>query len=735
MKTIWLRPMTLALIFCLLAGSTAAAQPAVSHSQAPLAAATASDPGDAFNWWIMHADAPLTFKNMTPHSLGISSSGVIHVVYGGDHLYHAWKYRNVWTVETVDPAWGVGSLAALAIDSENRLHVSYIDSAANRLKYATKGSGSWQIETPSIAASLSVSNAAIAVDQWNDPHIVFYSNDGTLRYGYYDSDYGAWVGPETLATNTGLLDYPGAFALAVVNPGTPYPHVSYHKHISPTDGSLYYTTRTNFNTWTTPLDLYMGGDSDGDYNDIALVGSIPHIAASSNSPGVGIYDVAYRFLDVTSWHDIEHVAFAYNNATAEAISLRLVSGVPYIAYRDPGSGYYWLNRTGDNTWTTEEAVATGSGVGSWASFAWYNSYPHATYYDSSTRNFSFKYKNSGGWQAPYTLATNGDRVGDHPALAVDALGRSHITHGDATAQQLLYIRYDGASWSNLTVDAGPVYSVSALALENNLPRVLYFGKDGTVRYAAMLCAPVCGFLSPETVDSGLSSVNQPALAIHASTGVQAAYNKNGSLIYAVRTGANTWSKVTVDSGISGMVSMALDSSGQPRLLYRKGSDLAYAYKDTSWHTGGSVASGGFGLEYSLRISAQGEMAAAYILIDNSLWNVTYSSYSCILQTCNWVPHTVGTDGDEFIDLTFDSKGVPHIAYFGYPSADLKLAERSGGTTWITRVIDSRGWVGEYPAIAISPLNGRARIAYPDSFNEDLKLALEGELEFLPVVRK
>jgi len=691
------------------------------------------EPGVAPGWWVQHADAPLTFKNMPPHSMGITTGGVVHVVYGGDHLYHAWKGRDSWYYETVDPAWGVGSLAALAIDSTGKLHVSYIDTVANCLKYATNRNGSWQVETPAIADGLSASNAAIAVDSANDPHIVFSTYDNTLRYGYFDSEYGGWVGPETLATGTGLLNYPGAFALAV---GTPFatPHVSYHKHVSASNGTLYYTTRTGYDTWSTPLALAMGGDSNGDYNDIALNGNIPHIAASANTPSLELYVVRYTFLDGAIWHAAEPATTT--SAPATAISLRLVGSTPTIAYQDPGVGYYWLSRTGDNNWSAEEAVVTGAGVGSWASFAWYGSYPYATYYDSSTRQFSFKYKTSGGWQTPYTLATNGHQVGNQPSLAVDTLGRSHIVYADTTAMQLLYLRYDGASWYPLTVDTGPVYSDSSLVLENNIPKVLYLGTDGSVRYIALLCAPNCTFISPEIVDSGLTlPMYHPALAIHATTGVHAAYQKNGSLIYAKRTGSNAWTTTLVDTGIYAGITMAVDASGAPHLMYRKGSNLIHAYKDTTWHTSDIIATGTFGFEYSFRISPQGLKAAVYTSFPGGSYaNVVYAT-SCAVNPCVWVPQTIDSSGDELVDLAFDSRGVPHIAYFSMPGADLKFAERTGGATWTTKVIDSRGWVGDSLSIAVSPPDGPTRIAYRDFTNEDLKLALEGRLVFLPAVLK
>jgi hypothetical protein len=228
---------------------------------------------------------------------------------------------------------------------------------------------------------------------------------------------------------------------------------------------------------------------------------------------------------------------------------------------------------------------------------------------------------------------------------------------------------------------------------------------------------------------------RPALAIHAATGVHAAYYKNGSLIYAKRTGSNAWTKTPVDTGTYGGITMAVDAGGSPHLMYQRGSNIIHAYKDTTWHTNDIVASGTFGYQTSFRISPQGLKAAVYNSFPGGGYaNVVYAT-SCAANPCAWVPQTIDSGGDEFVDLAFDSRGVPHIAYFSMPGADLKFAERTGGATWTTKVIDSRGWVGDSLAIAVSPPNGPTRIAYRDSTNEDLKLALEGRLVFLPLVLK
>jgi hypothetical protein len=698
------------------------------------------EPGVAPGWWVQHADAPLTFNNMPPHSLGVTTNGVVHVVYGGDHLYHAWKSGVSWYYETVDPAWGVGSLAALAIDSTGKLHVSYIDTIANRLKYATNRYGSWQLETPPIADVLSASNAAIAVDSANDPHIVFSSYDNTLRYGYFDNDYGGWVGPETLATGTGLLNYPGAFALAV---GTQVatPHVSYHKHVTASNGTLYYTTRTGYDTWSTPLALGLVGVSNGDYNDIALNGNIPHIAASANTPSLELYVVRYTFLDGASWHTAEPATTTY--APATAISLRLVGGIPTIAYQDPGVGYYWLSRTGDNNWSAEEAVVTGAAVGNWASFAWYGSYPYATYYDTSTHQFSFKYKTSGGWQAPYTLATQGPEVGQCTSLAVDSLGRSHISYLDATNHRLLYARYDGGStWFKNTIDSSGTancFSVMRINPTTNVPSVGFSTSGGSLYYSRLVSSS--WQTNPQAVDTGITGTYQNfGLALDSGGEPRFTYRKGSNLWYAVPNGAS-WSPASIVSGsVGGYVALALGPSNQPFIAYYQAGVLKHTTFNGSWITE-TIAASGAGVGVALAVNPAdpiGTVVAAYL--SNGGNNLAFSSRGLCNPTthvCSWTSGViVDALAEENFSLAVDTMGVPHLACFSFTSSGFELHYiTKRANSWVVQVVDNGGWVGEYPSIALSPYSGKPRISFQDVTNQDLKFVLQPDRVHLPIMLK
>ena len=63
-------------------------------------------------------EALYTPKVFTFHkrAVALDSAGHPHMVYGGDHLYHAYFDGSSWSSETVDASSAVGSNASLAIE-------------------------------------------------------------------------------------------------------------------------------------------------------------------------------------------------------------------------------------------------------------------------------------------------------------------------------------------------------------------------------------------------------------------------------------------------------------------------------------------------------------------------------------------------------------------------------------------------------------------------------------------
>ena len=144
-------------------------------------------------------------------SIGVDSQGNIYIVYSywnywmvyKDKIYLKCAYKlegNSWKITIVDNSATAGEYCSLAIDSNNGIHISYMDyvnlSSPNPksvLKYAYKSKdGDWEISvvdpTPKVGGWTS-----IAVDQKGGVHISYYDyKNGSLKYAYKPKN-GSWI--------------------------------------------------------------------------------------------------------------------------------------------------------------------------------------------------------------------------------------------------------------------------------------------------------------------------------------------------------------------------------------------------------------------------------------------------------------------------------------------------------------------------------------------------------------
>ncbi len=88
----------------------------------------------------------------------------------------------------------------------------------------------------------------------------------------------------------------------------------------------------------------------------------------------------------------------------------------------------------------------------------------------------------------------------------------------------------------------------------------------------------------------------------------------------------------------------------------------------------------------------------------------------------WSVETVDSAGQVgyYTSLAIDANDVPHISYFDIGRADLRYATKAPGY-WVTEVVDSAGSVGQWGAIALDR-NGNPAITYFDNTNGRLKFA-------------
>jgi hypothetical protein len=98
-----------------------------------------------------------------------------------------------WQITTIDSSADVGVGSSVAIDSNNKVHVSYYDRTNSAIKYATNSPGLWVTSTidTNIDGGGSPSKTIIKVDSNNKLHIVYYKYNGVIKYATTIS--GSWT--------------------------------------------------------------------------------------------------------------------------------------------------------------------------------------------------------------------------------------------------------------------------------------------------------------------------------------------------------------------------------------------------------------------------------------------------------------------------------------------------------------------------------------------------------------
>ncbi|MBI4680515.1 MAG: hypothetical protein HY753_04750 [Nitrospirae bacterium] len=124
-------------------------------------------------WTIESVDVAKSFGSLSQRSIAIDKvTNQPHIVYGNDHLYHTYFDGTQWQYETVDNSSIQCWHASTAIDSNNKVHISYWDATNYDLKYATNASGVWVTSTIDSTGDVG-RYTSIAVDSNNKAHISY----------------------------------------------------------------------------------------------------------------------------------------------------------------------------------------------------------------------------------------------------------------------------------------------------------------------------------------------------------------------------------------------------------------------------------------------------------------------------------------------------------------------------------------------------------------------------------
>ena len=152
-----------------------------------------------------------------------------------------------WNIETVHRRGFVGGHTSIALDSSDRVHISYLDDKNYDLKYVTGISSSWN--TPeTVDSSGTVSGyTSIVLDSSDKVHISYTANCTNYDLKYVTGTSGSWNTPERLDSSGAVGRYP-----SIALDSSDKVHISYFDN---TNYDLKYATQQTKPTTTTGIDF------------------------------------------------------------------------------------------------------------------------------------------------------------------------------------------------------------------------------------------------------------------------------------------------------------------------------------------------------------------------------------------------------------------------------------------------------------------------------------------------
>ncbi|MBI4654301.1 MAG: carboxypeptidase regulatory-like domain-containing protein [Nitrospirae bacterium] len=687
--------------------------------------------GESSAWVIETVDAPKMFCEGSSRAIAIDKLNRTHMVYGGDNLYYAYFNGTSWQSTVVDnnPNARVGCNANIAIDSNNKVHISYFDYTNFLLKYATNASGSWVITTigsagdpgSTIDAPL-VGYSSIAVDSNSKVHIV---------YEWSGIQYATNVGGTWSSVRLGSGYYP-----SIAIDSNNKVHIAYTGYVYSTGaiytGAIWYLTNASGN-WVEQI-VESKGNSSFAWTSIAI--------GLNGRPRISYYNYPALKLAVLTPTNTWFIQTIDSGAdVGQYSSLAIGSdGFPRISYHDGYPNYdlkFATNASG--AWVTRVIDgAANANVGLYTSIALdSNNRSHIVYYNDKLNNFKYATNKSGTWVA--NIFDKAGDVGKYSSIALSSNGKPRIGYYDSNRGDLKFTRLTSTgTWFTQIVDSiGDVGQFTSLAIGSKGPRMSYYDvTNGDLKFAALNTST--GTWSTQTIDSAGDVGQYSSLAIGSDGWPRISYydKTSGNLKFATNA-SGAWVTSVVDSlGDVGLnTSIALDSTNNAHIVYLDsgGTNMKYATNARGSWVITTIDTNQWGRSNcSIAIDSNNKVHISYaerLVVDDSylgnLKYVTNASGSWVTTIVEESNSSYGSFGASSIAIDLNNK--IHIGYNAYPTSSsyttvpraIKYVTNAGGT-WVSEIVVGSNYIG-VTDIAVDALN-RVHISYYDWLKGDLKYA-------------
>jgi hypothetical protein len=595
-------------------------------------------------------------------SIATDRQNRVHISYydwnQGLLMYARWDGVG-WTYVQVDgdpsTQLDAGKFSSIAVDQNDRAHISYMEDKYDVLKYAYDTGSGWSVEEieprgfPNFATggftSLVLDSDGtpyISYQEWVNWSLMFASPVSTGGSCGDESCHYCGPGDTWKCRMVDDSAYTGMFtSIGLDSSGVVL--ISYHNAAI---GRLELASSFNKGrTWYT--ETVVSGNNAGFYTSLAV--------ASNNNIGITHYSTITGLYSFIRWTGAEWVNYGlvYTGELGGLSSLAIGSyNIPYVSYyRATGEQLKMAFSLGG---AFLPQIVYGGG-GNFSSIKLSKSgEPRIAFYDyqSDNNDLAYAYLSGGVWNFQ-TVDTEGD-VGLYPSLELDANDRPYISYYDATNGNLKFAYWNGSAWVVNTPDdsAADVGQYSSLTLNKNAADC----------FTTLPGASVC-----------------PMISYYDAT--------NGALKLAFRSIINAWGFLLVDNTTAGnpanvgqYSSIDIDNAGKLHISYYDATNgwlkHAEGTKGASawdWTTKEVVDNAGNVGQYtSIAADAANNIHVSY-------YDVTNTNLKYVVRTGGiWsMPQVV--DGNPATDtgigssLALFSNGLPGISYYDVTNSAIKFA--------------------------------------------------------------
>lgn len=315
-------------------------------------------------------------------------------------------------------------------------------------------------------------------------------------------------------------------------------------------------------------------------------------------------------------------------------------------------------------------------------------------------------------------------TGVYAVIAIDGADTTHFAYYHKGYDQLRYARRETGQldWNIETVDrsANVGWYASIGVDSSDTPHISYYDvTHHSLRYARRLGEDSWHY---ETVEDLGNSGGSSSIAVSPAGDVHIVHHdyRDFDLRYAFRaSGSTIWQTETVDGQdrVGNACEIAVDTNGGVHISYyydEPGEDLRYAYRARNaraWSVETVDSEGTVGWYTSITVDDQQRPWIAYHDETNSRIKLAHKT-----AAGQWQIEPVVDDADE-VAIAWRA-GQVHLAIYQDEAQDLLYARRSTQGVWSVLTVDSEGWVGLYPTIALRA-GGEVVLGYVSESTEEL----------------